>query len=102
MTNQDRAYLYNAEVKHVAECLYTIADVCVAKDEITTFSDLSGNFSGYDEEVLHNIVSFAKFNFSMYFGKNAKRKMREFFRQEAARLVAEAAAKRGYLVYGDK
>lgn len=99
MTVEDRSYFYKAEVKHCAELLYTMAKVN-KPSERTTFSDMRGNFSGYDEEVCQNVANFGA---GVYFGfgKNYKKLVRKFLREQAARLTAEAAAIRGYLVHGE-
>lgn len=95
MTIEDRSYFYEAEVKHCAELLYTLAGVNLLKEE-TTLSDMRGNFSGYDESSIKETVLYA-FNF---YGRD-RRKMRSYLRQQAARLTAEAAANRGYLIHSE-
>ena len=96
MLTSDQASYYNAEVKHCAECLYTLAGVVNSKRELTNTWDMTGNYSGYDVDYMRKLADDAQNMMLLLFVP--KNKVRKMLRDAAQRVTAEAAVKRGYMV----
>ena len=103
MTREEKKRFYNAEVRHVAETLYTLAGLAY-EDETTTVEDLMGNFLGYDPKELQEVAKDARNavkNQEAWRGLSdlSRRLMaRRICRDEAPFLVAEAIEARAFEV----